>query len=91
MFLRNVGCNSTDYTASHPRRWYSWQRIRFVFSRSPVRIMVETATNLRNGFCGLSIIVSSIPGASRFSEKQRVWNGVHSASWGQLRSYLKEK
>jgi hypothetical protein len=20
MFLRNVGCNSTDYTASHPRR-----------------------------------------------------------------------
>jgi hypothetical protein len=32
-----------------------------------------------------------IPGASRFSEKQRVWNGVHSASSGQLRSYLKEK
>jgi hypothetical protein len=24
MFLRNVGCNSTDYTASHPRRWYFW-------------------------------------------------------------------
>jgi hypothetical protein len=23
MFFRNVGCNSTDYTASHPRRWYS--------------------------------------------------------------------
>jgi hypothetical protein len=23
MFLRNVGCNSTDYTVSHPRRWYS--------------------------------------------------------------------
>jgi hypothetical protein len=22
-FLRNVGCNSTDYTASYPRRWYS--------------------------------------------------------------------
>jgi hypothetical protein len=22
MFLRNVGCISTDYTASHPRRWY---------------------------------------------------------------------
>jgi hypothetical protein len=21
--LRNVGCNSTDYTASYPRRWYS--------------------------------------------------------------------
>jgi hypothetical protein len=31
-----------------------------------------------------------IPGASRFSEKQRVWNGVHSASWGQPRSYSEE-
>jgi hypothetical protein len=25
-------------------------------------------------------VLGSIPGASRFSEKQRVWNGVHSAS-----------
>jgi hypothetical protein len=32
----------------------------------------------------------SISGASRFSEKHRVWNGVHSASLGQLRSYLEE-
>jgi hypothetical protein len=23
IFFRNVGCNSTDYTASYPRRWYS--------------------------------------------------------------------
>jgi hypothetical protein len=37
-----------------------------------------------------SEVPGSIPGASRFSEKQRVWNGVHSASWGQLRSYLEE-
>jgi hypothetical protein len=35
-------------------------------------------------------LLGSIPGASRFSEKQWVWNGVHSASWGQLRSYLEE-
>jgi hypothetical protein len=34
--------------------------------------------------------MGSIPGASRFSEKQLVWNGVHSASWVQLRSYLEE-
>jgi hypothetical protein len=33
----------------------------------------------------------SIPGATRFSEKQWVWNGLHSASRVQLRSYLKEK
>jgi hypothetical protein len=33
----------------------------------------------------------SIPGATRFSEKKWVWNGVHTASWVQLRSYLEEK
>jgi hypothetical protein len=32
----------------------------------------------------------SIPGAATFSEKQWVWNGVHSASSIQLRSYLEE-
>jgi hypothetical protein len=32
-----------------------------------------------------------IPGATRFSKKWWVWNVVHSASWVQLRSYLKEK
>jgi hypothetical protein len=34
---------------------------------------------------------SSIPGATRFSEKLWVWNWVHSASLLQLRSCLKEK
>jgi hypothetical protein len=33
----------------------------------------------------------SIPGPTRFSGKCWVWNGVHSVSWVQLRSYLKEK
>jgi hypothetical protein len=49
--------------------------------------------------CGLVVRVPGyrsrgqglIPGATRFSEKQWVWNGVHSVSWVQLRSYLKEK
>jgi hypothetical protein len=44
--------------------------------------------------CGLVVRVpgyrfrgpGSIPGATRFPEKQWVWNGVHSASWVQLRS-----
>jgi hypothetical protein len=35
-------------------------------------------------------VLGSIPCASRFSEKQRVWNGVYSASWRKLRSYLEE-
>jgi hypothetical protein len=33
----------------------------------------------------------SIPSTTRSSKKQGVWNGVHSTSWLQLRSYLKEK
>jgi hypothetical protein len=33
---------------------------------------------------------TSIPGATRFTEKYWVWNEVHSASWVQLRSYLWE-
>jgi hypothetical protein len=49
--------------------------------------------------CGLVVRVpgyrsrglGSIPGTTRFSEKQWVWNGVHSASSVQLRSYLIEK
>jgi hypothetical protein len=28
---------------------------------------------------------------ARFSEKQWIWSGVHWASWGWVRSYLKEK
>jgi hypothetical protein len=32
-----------------------------------------------------------IPGDTRLSEKYWVWNGVHLASWVQMRSYLKEK
>jgi hypothetical protein len=35
-------------------------------------------------------VLGSIPCASRFSEKQWVWNRVHSALWGQLRSFLEE-
>jgi hypothetical protein len=50
-------------------------------------------------FCGLVVRVPghrssgpcSIPGATIFSEKLCVWNGIHSASWVQLMSYLKEK
>jgi hypothetical protein len=49
--------------------------------------------------CGLVTRVSgyrsrgpgSIPGATRLSEKQWVWTGIHPASWIQLRSSLKKK
>jgi hypothetical protein len=55
-------------------------------------------TRKSDRLCGLMVRVSAYrsrgPGidsdASGFSEKQWVWNGVHSASWGQLRSYLQE-
>jgi hypothetical protein len=50
----------------------------------------------RNHVCSLVVRVPGQrsrfdSGATRFSEKLWVWNGVHSASWVQLRSYLKEK
>jgi hypothetical protein len=49
--------------------------------------------------CGLVVRVpgyrsrgaGSIPCATRFTGKLWIWNGVHSASWVQLRGYLKEK
>jgi hypothetical protein len=48
--------------------------------------------------CGLAVRVpgyrargpGSIPGTNRFSEKQWVWNGVHSAAWVQVSSYLEK-
>jgi hypothetical protein len=46
---------------------------------------------LERGPLSLIRVPSSIPCITRFSEKQRVWSGVHSASWVQLRSYLEEK
>jgi hypothetical protein len=54
---------------------------------------------LPDRLCGLVVRVPGyrfrgqipIPGDTRFSEKLWVWNGIHSASWIQLRSYLKEK
>jgi hypothetical protein len=52
--------------------------------------IIVIITDISRSLCLNSYLIS-IPGASRFSEKQRVWNGVHSASWGQLRSYLKGK
>jgi hypothetical protein len=55
--------------------------------------------NKADHLCGLVVRVpgcrsrgpGSIPGATRFSEKLWVWNGVHSASRMQLRSYSEEK
>jgi hypothetical protein len=54
----------------------------------------EACNRQKDRRCGLVVIVpgyrtrgpGSIPGATRFSEKQWVWNGVHTASWVQLRS-----
>jgi hypothetical protein len=46
---------------------------------------------MKFGFLATDLeVLGSIPGASTFSEKQWVWNGVHSASWGPLRSYWED-
>jgi hypothetical protein len=59
----------------------------------------ENISNSKDRLCGLVVRVpgyisrgrGSIPGATRFSEKYYVWNGVHSASQVEMRSYLEEK
>jgi hypothetical protein len=60
---------------------------------------MERNTPWEDRLCGLVVRApgyrsrgpDSIPGANRFSEKLWVWNGVHSASWVQFSSYLKEE
>jgi hypothetical protein len=54
---------------------------------------------VRDSLCGLVVRVpgyrsrgpGSFPDTTRFSEKQWVWNGIHSASSVQFRSYLEGK
>jgi hypothetical protein len=98
--LRNVAQGLTLWH-DFKRRWSikvislwlaDWLFIEF--SRKTLRHGVCTIVTYLNiiTFSDVLLVVLTlhIPGASRFSEKQRVWNGVHSASWPQLRSYLEE-
>jgi hypothetical protein len=71
--------------------------MQFFTQKHGYKQYINNDTNeYQDRLCGLVVRVSepevlgSIHGASRFSEKQWVWNGVHSASWGQVRSYLEE-
>jgi hypothetical protein len=60
---------------------------------------MKSITLNKDRLCGLVIRVpgyrsrdtGSIHGATRYSEKLWVWNGVRSTSWVQLRDYLEEK
>jgi hypothetical protein len=83
----------------------SWLQIRrsgFVFRRYQIFcevVVLELGPLSLDRLCGLVVSVpgyrsrglGSIPGVNRFSEKLWIGKGVHSASWLQLRSYLKEK
>jgi hypothetical protein len=63
------------------------------------REILNTVCIVEDRLCGLVVRVlgyrsrgpGSIPVATIFSENKWVWNGVHSASWVQLRIYLEEK
>jgi hypothetical protein len=76
------------------RLWVSRLCLSVIHVVSVFRVKVSRVHRL----CGLVVRVpgygskasGSIPGATTFSENQWVWNGVHSASWVQLRSYLEE-
>jgi hypothetical protein len=58
----------------------NWIYICYVEESKPPLCLVVRVPKYRSRGPG------SIPGSTRFSEKQLVWNGVHSASWVQLRS-----
>jgi hypothetical protein len=75
---------------------------KFIFQKPRVvqtHMKFPTVYGTHDRLCGLVVRVpgcrswgpGSIPGATKFSEKQWVWNGVHSALWVQLTSYLEEK
>jgi hypothetical protein len=63
------------------------------------RVLLDAYFGTLFGHCSLVVRIrgykprdpGSISGATRFCDKQLVWNGVHSASWVQLSSYLEEK
>jgi hypothetical protein len=70
---------------------YNWQNSPFLSHSSPYTILSELLwffTSLN--FATISFFYRLYGLVVRFSEKQWVWNGVHSASWVQLRSYSEE-
>jgi hypothetical protein len=46
-----------------------------------ITILILVCVFLEFWWVSIVDVLGSIPGASRFSERQWVWNGVHSASW----------
>jgi hypothetical protein len=80
--------------ATHKYQWRVLQNAKNDSLRS-----LRIHTILTCCFCDLMVRVpdyrsrgpGSIPGSTRFSEKEWVWKGVHLASWVQLRGYLEEK
>jgi hypothetical protein len=93
---RNVGFYPQDYTVSQTTIWncLRHEHVQNIHFHSFVSTFLCTfffpssylsSTSFRSRGQG------SIPGSNRVSEKLWVWNGVHSASWVQLRGYLIEK
>jgi hypothetical protein len=81
-----------DYETTRPKRYSMFLNLQY---HSKLDKMISQKDRL----CGLVVRVplyrsrgpGSIPGTTRFSEMQWVWNGVQTVSWVQLRNYLKEK
>jgi hypothetical protein len=81
-----------DYETTRPKRYSMFLNLQY-------HSKLDKIISQNDRLCGLVVRVpwyrsrgpGSIPGATRFSEMQWVWSGVHIASWVQLRSYLKEK
>jgi hypothetical protein len=67
MFLQNLGWNSTDYSASYPRRWYClpvWAQIVSSSLKMLLRNVGWNSTgNMRIGYLHRLLLPSYFPGS----------------------------
>jgi hypothetical protein len=78
----------------HSTWWWPEQTKTYTTARNLRKDLILNLYGPPDRLCGLMVRSRGpgwIPGATRFSEKQWVWNRVHSALWVQLRGYLEEK
>jgi hypothetical protein len=70
----------------------TWSRPALGPTQPPTQWVSREGLVVKSFWLQIQIDVpGSIPSPNTFSEKYGIWNGVYSATCGQLRSYLNEK
>jgi hypothetical protein len=81
MFLKNLGCNSTDYTVSHPRRWYASYHVTKFYLIQFERCNVTQTVNKLSGPNSNTILREGTPKVSvclfiRYKAINRVYKHI---------------